>query len=223
MKSKFLVLFIFPLLLVSCFEGNKGISERYEIVYSNEEVDKESLDAYFLRNDELYPNYQTLKSNQPDLLNRVKKIKMNFKTVEVLKFSYDDNGGFDGMSLLHYDNDYYPLGASFGGYGLTEFIIRSGNLGQWFYFIGSAGSGIHQTFIGVFNISHKEYYTIDGLELEAFKDYTFVIDDDKTIDLYEADINQNYSEEDGFYTYQISKKDLAFANIDDLTKSKINS
>ena len=34
---------------------------------------------------------------------------------------------------------------------------------------------------------------------------------------------QNYSEEDGFYTYQISKKDLAFANIDDLTKSKINS
>lgn len=148
---------------------------------------------------------------------------MNFKTVEVLKFSYHDNGGFDGMSLLHYDNDYYPLGASFGGYGLTEFIIRSGNLGQWFYFIGSAGSGIHQTFIGVFNINHKEYYTIDGLELEAFKDYTFVIDDDKTIDLYEADINQNYSEEDGFYTYQISKKDLAFANIDDLTKSKINS
>ena len=75
MKSKFLILFMFPLLLVSCFEGNKGISERYEIVYSNEEVDKESLDAYFLRNDELYPNYQTLKSNQPDLLNRVKKNK----------------------------------------------------------------------------------------------------------------------------------------------------
>ena len=47
MKSKFLVLFMFPLLLVSCFEGNKGISERYEIVYSNEEVDKESLDAFF--------------------------------------------------------------------------------------------------------------------------------------------------------------------------------
>lgn len=63
MRSKFLVLFMFPLLLVSCFEGNKGISERYEIVYSNEEVDKESLDAYFLRNDELYPNYQTFLLN----------------------------------------------------------------------------------------------------------------------------------------------------------------
>ena len=81
--KKYLSLLL-TILLVSCFGANKGISERHDIVYSDGMVDKESLDAYFLRNGELYPNYQILKSNQPDLLNHVKKIKINFKTVEVL-------------------------------------------------------------------------------------------------------------------------------------------
>ena len=216
--KKYLSLLL-AILLVSCFGGNKGISERHDIVYSDEMVDKESLNAYFLKNNDLYPSYQTLKSNQPDLLNHVKSVKTDFSTVEILKFSYDNNGFLDGMSFLRCDNDYFALGGSIGGYGLTEFIIRSGNLRQWLYFISSAGSGVHQTYVGVFNINYKEYYTIEGFNLERFKDYTFVIDDDKTIDLYEADINVNHAE-DGFYTFEIRKKVLAFADIDDMTKTK---
>ena len=221
MKKNILGLLLLPVILTSCFAGNKGINKRYEVIFSNEEVDKDSLDSYFLNNEEFYPNYQTLKENQPDLLNRVKKIKEDFGTIEILKFSFIDNGFLDGMSFIHYENNYYPLGLSFGGYGLTEFVIRSGNLGAWLYFIYSSGSGIHRTHLGIFNIYYQQFYAVDNLKLETMKDYTLFVNKNDSIDLYEADIYQNNVDNDSFYTYSIFKKDLVYKNIDDMPKSII--
>lgn len=215
---------LFNLTACTLFYTNKGTTERQVIEYTDGEIDKESLDAYFLSNEEDYPSYNALKANTPSLLDNVKMLKSSesfIHNLELFRFSSNGNGFLDGETFIYDNNNYYQLGGAFGGYGLTEFVRRQGNGGHWLYFVYSFGSGIHRTEIGIFDLLHNGLYFIKDLTLEQGKDFTFMLDEsDNSIDLYEATITPNQSD-DGFDTYLITKDKLAFQNIDDMGKTKV--
>ena len=228
MKNKILKIAISLVCLfcVSCtfYSANKDATKRFDIEYNDERIDTQSLDEYFLNNDE-YSSYSELKKNSPDLLKHIKVIessgdtfKNNFK---MFRFSIEENGFLDDATFLYVNQTYYQLGVSFGGFGVTEFIRRQGDAGFWLYFIYSYGSGIHRSGLGIMNFPKGEFYTIDDLDLGTSIDYTFVInDEDNTIDLYKADID-SYRDNDDFSVFNIKKKNLAFAKIDEMPKTKV--
>ena len=229
MKSYiFVPLVITALSVTSCFHANEGISEHHDIVYTNEIIDKKALDEYFLNNNDLYPSYETLKENCPDLLDHVKCIEsaggFYASGLSMFRFSSTGNGFLDGETfLLHkcYDGDYYfQLGGAFGGHGVTDFVRRQGNAGFWIYFLYSNGSGIHQTRIGAYQIGKHTMYTLDSVELENNKDFTLVVDEQGNIDVYEATIDAQY-DENYFATFTITRDKLVVDNIDDLNKTKV--
>lgn len=215
---------LFNLTACTLFYTNKGTTERYLIEYADGEIDKESLDAFFLSKEENYPSYSTLKANTPTLLDNVKMLKSSesfIHNLELFRFSSNGNGFLDGETFIHDNNNYYQLGGAFGGYGLTEFVRRQGNGGHWLYFIYSFGSGIHRTQIGIFDLLHNGLYSINNLVLEPGKNFTFMLDEsDNSIDLYEAAIVPIHND-DGYDTYSITNGELAFENIDDMAKTKL--
>ena len=222
-KKLFILAFIAFFALTSCdiFDVNRGIPYRYDIEYTEDSVDKESLDEYFSDNEELYPSYQELKSNDPDLLDNVKAINTGgeYKAKKMLRFSSNRNGFLDGQTFLFEDGSYYPLGISFGGFGMTEFLRIQGNAGHWIYYIYSYGSGIHRTEIRLFSLLNNNVYYLSNLDLGFEKDFTFDIDEsDNTIDVYEATIHSSY-DDSGFESFLITKGTLAFENIGDMERS----
>jgi len=78
-KTLFLVsALLASLSLSSCqYFTDKGTTERFTVEYTDESIDKESLDTYFLDNEEFFPSYQELKTNVPTILDNVKKMKSN--------------------------------------------------------------------------------------------------------------------------------------------------
>lgn len=218
-----LSLLCFSLVGTSCFGfwTNKGATERLSIEYTDEAIDKEALDQYFLTHQDLYPSYEKLKENEPNILDNVKALKQSdhfINDFQILRFSVHENGFLDGETFLYKSGICYRFGTAFGGFGVTEFVRRQGDAGHWLFFIDSFGSGIHQTQVGVFDLIQNNFYTIKDLELERYKDYTFVVDEKRNnIDLYESSITPSYSD-DGFGTYSINQGDLAFQSIDDMEK-----
>lgn len=217
-KNLIIVLLIGSICISSC--NNEKIIKHYDIEYSNETINIESFDTYFLNNEDLYPSYKELKKNQPNLLSNVKEVKTNFKDLKILRFSNTDNGFLDSATFIYKDNNYYSIGASFGGFGVSEFVCIKENKNNFLYFIFSYGSGIHRTYINVFDINKNEIYQILNLNLKENCDYTFVIDKkDNSLDLYEATItakcNNNYD------ILNILKGNLFIENIDKMAKEKI--
>ena len=223
--KKLISLGLVCLFLPSCFKGNEGITEHHDIVYTEEAIDKDALNQYFLDNEELYPSYKTLKENCPDLLNHVQTIEsaggFYSSGLSMMRFSSEGNGFLDGETFLldkAYDGDYYfNLGQAFGGHGVTEFARRQGNLGFWIFFLYSFGSGVHQTRIGAYSIGKHQLYSFKGIELENNKDFTLVVDDKGNIDIYEAEITPHY-DENKFVTFDISKGNLVINDVDDYEK-----
>jgi hypothetical protein len=211
------------LAVTSCdfFQANKGVTERIPVEYIEEQIDKESLNRYFLDRDDLYPSYEALKENKPNLLDNVKALNpsTSFITdIQILRFSFSNNGFLDGETFLLINGTYFHLGTAFGGFGVTEFVRRHGDAGHWLFFLYSCGSGIHQTYVGVFIFLKNNLYSIKDLVLDINTDYTFVLDDDNnSIDLYESSITPDDAN-DGFETYSIAGGDLALENIDDMEK-----
>ncbi len=213
--------FLLPLFAIVCLTCCNTTFESsftcFGIKYTNERVDTKSLDDYFLSNEEKYPSYKELKKNQPDLLKHTKYVKSDHviskRKVQIIRFSSQDNGGMDSATFLRLNNNYYPLGGSFGGWGVTEFLYKKDNEHSWLYFIYSMGSGIHRSYVDVVDLSSGTYYSIIGIETaDAFIDYTFELDKENNIDLYEADIYHEY-DNDGFDLFSINKKRLAIDNI----------
>ena len=228
-KIQIISLVIISVSVTSCFHTNKGIAEHHDIVYTEEAIDKDALDRYFLKNSDLYPSYETLKGNCPDLLDHVKCIEsaggFYASGLSMFRFSSNNNGFLDGETFLLdkcFDGDYYfRLGVAFGGYGVTDFVRRQGNAGFWIYFLYSFGSGIHQTRVGAYNIGKHQMYSLDGVELENHKDFTLVVDKQGNIDVYEATINRQY-DENHFETFNITKGELVVDNVDDYNKTNVN-
>lgn len=200
------------LCLASCFEVNRGNPERHDIVYNNKKIDKNSLDKYFKDNEEKYPSYQELKGNSPDLLDHVKSIECG--NLLMFRFSDSNNGFLDGATFLYDGYTYIQLGASFGGYGVTEFVLKFGDAGHWMYFLYSFGSGIHRTHIEAYEIITNQFYSFEGVDLGLYDDYTLVIDEDNNIDVYKAEITPIYDDDD-FCTFDIQKGKIFIDNVDD--------
>ena len=220
MKKNFIiVLLIGSVCVLSCNNNEKTI-KRYDIEYSNEIVNIQSLDAYFLNNEDLYPTYKELKNNQLNLLSNVKEVKTDINNLKMLRFSNTNNGFLDSETFIYKDNNYYSIGQAFGGYGVSEFVNIKENKSNYLYFIYSFGSGIHRTYINAFDLNKNEMYQLSNLELNANCDYTFVIDEnDNSLDLYKATIN---NKNDGDYdNLSISKGSLFIENIDKINKEEI--
>lgn len=214
---------VFALLcLTSCVAMNESTFVKFGIEYTDGKIDAESLDDYFLNSN---PSYETLKNNQPDLLNHIKCVKSDYvkskNKIQIFRFSSRDNGGLNGMTYLHLGNNYYPLGGSFGGWGVTEFVYRSDGNHSLLYYIYSCGSGIHRSYVNAFDLSNEKQYSIVGIETaDAFIDYTFEISEDNSIDLYQAEIAHSYDDE-GFDMFGISKERLSLEKIDSMPLTPI--
>ena len=226
-KNSFKFLITLPILLglSSCYlKVNKGLTEQHYIVYTEEEVDKNAFNKYFLDNEELYPNYKELKKNNPNLMDDVRVVESSnyfANLFQILRFSQSNNGFLNGETFIYINDNYYHLGNAFGGFGVTEFIRRQGDAGRWLYFLYSYGSGTHQTDLGVFDLSKCQLYKIKNLNFTPLKDYTFFLDhSDNTIDVYEATIFSEYDEQ-YFDTHMITQGELMFEDIDDMAKIKL--
>ena len=137
--------------LSSCVNSNS--KEYFDIQYSNEEINKESFDNYFKSNKDLYPSYETLKENNPNILDNIKQISLSNFKFKMFRFSNDSMNGFlEGKTFIYNNGSYFNLGIAFGGYGVTEFVVSQENGESWLYFLYSYGSGIHRTEIGLFNL-----------------------------------------------------------------------
>ena len=221
-KMKVITISLLCLCLTSCFKTNKGVTERFDIVYTDEAIDKDALDQYFMSHEDLYPSYQELKENVPDLLDHTKAINLvgdlSAENITMFRFSGNENGFLDDATfVLEKDdtgNHYSSLGPSFGGFGVTEFIRRSGNAGAWIYFLYSCGSGIHRTSLGAYELGKYQTYQFNDLNLQSNLDYTLVIDENRKINIHEATIDHEY-DKDGFSTFSISKGDLVLSDIDE--------
>lgn len=198
--------------LISCDSINVKKISIYGITANDSYVDKERFDNYFMSNTNLYPSYSVLKSNAPDLLNNVTEINSDLENEgKILRFSAEPRSGFlNGMTFLYYDDFYYALGGSFGGYGVTQFAHYKNKTEDLLYYIYSCGSGIHRTQIGVFNFNTKENGFVD-LDLELQLDYAFTYGDMNSINLNYANIN--WKSNDG-YSYYINEKDLLYKNVE---------
>ncbi len=75
-------------------------------------------------------------------------------------------------SALEYDNEEYPLGGWFGGFGVTSFAIADLNEDGEFelYFTYSWGSGIHRSQVGYFDTASKETVIFDNSSLYSGDD-----------------------------------------------------
>jgi len=62
-------------------------------------------------------------------------------------------GGLEGGSLILYREKAYPIGASFGGYGVTHYAYGESQGKLLLYFIYSFGSGIHRSLVSAFDFS----------------------------------------------------------------------
>lgn len=227
MNKKLLVITLFALTcLTCCTVASESFLINFGIEYTEESVDIKSLDNYFLNNKEKYPSYIELKNDQPELLNHTKYVKVEpaiaKRNIKVIRFSSKDNGGLDNTTYLRLNNNYYPLGESFGGWGVTEFVYQKVDKHEWLYFLYSCGSGIHRSFVDAIDLSNGIYYSVIGIEtMDAFIDYTFEIDEENNIDLYEAEIFHAYDEE-GYDLFNIAKKELAIENINTLEHHPID-
>lgn len=218
-RNLIIALLIGNVCLLSCNNNEKTI-KRYDIEYSNETINVESLDAYFLDNEDLYPTYKELKKNQINLLSNVKEVKTDIDSFKMLRFSNTNNGFLDSETFIYKDNNYYNIGSAFGGYGVSEFVNIKENKSNFLYFIYSFGSGIHRTYINAFDLNKNEMYQLASLNLNTNCDYTFVIDEnDNSLDLYKATIN-NKSNGD-YDSLSIAKESLFIENIDKINKEKI--
>ena len=212
--------------LSSCgFKTRQNITILHGIEYSDRAVDKEAFDDYFSDNDD-YPSYSALKENVSDLLDNVKSLKVDDafeESLHLMRFSAGPNGLLQGETFLSHHDTFFRLGGAWGGYGVTQFVIQTGDDGDWLYYLYSYGSGIHQTDIGVFNLITDKFYQIEGLDLEINKDYAFVLDEsDNSIDIYEASIFPFVLEGNfDFQSYHVKTKTLIIEDIGKMEKKAI--
>lgn len=119
-------------------------------------------------------------------------------------FKYDTSCA----SFLLYEDKIYPLGAGFGGYGLTSMALAdlNGDEMQELYFTYSFGSGLHRSHAAYFDPVAKKVVTFDYIHFN--KDMMVTDNGNGGLALYSASISNLMS----FVYFEIEKKDF-IANI----------
>lgn len=91
------------------------------------------------------------------------------------------------FSLLLYNNETYPLGECFGGYGVTSFAVADLNKDGAFelYFTYSWGSGIPRSEVGYFDSASREVVIFDFSNW--FGESILETDNDQNLCVFSAD------------------------------------
>lgn len=94
-------------------------------------------------------------------------------------------------SFLLYEEDVYPLGTWFGGYGVTSFAISDMNEDgdPELYFTYSWGSGIHRSQVGYFDTAAKELVSFEFADIG--NDSLLKFDENNRLCVYRADCKVN--------------------------------
>jgi hypothetical protein len=116
--------------------------------------DSKTLDASL---NEAIPHYQAIKANYPAVLSELYDVTPSFlKSVcQLYRFSEscESLGSLEGSSLILYKEKAYPIGVSFGGYGVTHYAYGESQGKTLLYFIYSCGSGVHRSLVNAFDFS----------------------------------------------------------------------
>ena len=152
-KKTFLLLAPVLFTLPSCAGGNAAFRvfapEQNTAVGSSESIDASLSEAI--------PLYQTIKTNYPGVLSQLYDVTPSFLkgVCQLCRFSEgcESLGGLEGGSLILYREKAYPIGASFGGYGVTHYAYGESHGKLLLYFIYSFGSGIHRSLVSAFDFS----------------------------------------------------------------------
>ncbi|MDE6787867.1 MAG: hypothetical protein K2J47_00915 [Ruminococcus sp.] len=93
----------------------------------------------------------------------------------IFKFDGDGGGTIYGEGFLLYENEIYPIGCSFGGWGLTSFAVTDTdhNGSNELYFTYSCGSGIHRSALSYFDMQSKDIIYFDY----EYWDYDMILSD----------------------------------------------
>ena len=179
-------------LLLVCISGCNKANGDYIILPMRAtigKVDKEIID-YYLANNDAY-NYKEIRENAPNIISDLVNITPNSlkQKCSIYRFRYRAGNALAGETFLVYDNTVYPLGYSFGGYGVTEFACTSNTGEEILYYIYSYGSGMHKTDIGAFNFETKEMSVYSGIRPDHQVDIAFCLSEDgKTLGVCQAEI-----------------------------------
>ena len=152
-KKTFLLLAPLLLALPSC--AKDGAAFRVFAPEQNAAVgSSESVDASL---SEAIPLYQTIKANYPAVLSELYDVTPSFLKDICHLYRFSPNcgslGGLEGQSLVLYQEKVYPIGTSFGGYGVTHYAYGENQGRSLLYFIFSFGSGIHRSLVNAFDFS----------------------------------------------------------------------
>jgi hypothetical protein len=92
-------------------------------------------------------------------------------------------------SFLFYENEVYPLGEWFGGFGVTSMALDdlNGDGKQELYFTYSFGSGLHRSHIAYFDPVLKQVVPIDYTHLN--KDMIVAMNETGGLSLYDAEFS----------------------------------
>lgn len=94
-------------------------------------------------------------------------------------------------SFLLFEEEVYPLGVWFGGYGVTSFAVSDLNEDgdPELYFTYSWGSGIHRSQVGYFDTAAKELVSFEFADFGY--DSLLQMDGENRLCVYRADCNVN--------------------------------
>lgn len=83
--------------------------------------------------------------------------------LRIFKFDHDSGGHLYGEGYLLYENEIYPIGISFGGWGLTSFAVADmdHNGSNELYFTFSFGSGMYRSHVAYFDTQSKDIVGFD--------------------------------------------------------------
>lgn len=160
----------------------------YNVSFQNaDDIDLQELDTYL--ENEYGDRYVTLKSNNTDLLNQIYDVTPHelSNLAKIYRFFSSSNCGFlEAKTFIYYQKNFYSIGTSFGGYGVTQFAHFYSQTANMLYFIYSFGSGIHRSHIGIFDFFEREIKEVDDI---IYDDICFVYSSvTGIIDLYFATI-----------------------------------
>lgn len=173
-------------------------------------IDLQELDTYL--ENEYGDRYLTLKSNNSDLLNQIYDVTPFelSNLAKIYRFFSSSNCGFlEDETFIYYQKNFYPIGTSFGGYGVTQFAHFYSRTTNMLYFIYSFGSGIHRSHIGIFDFFEREIKEVDDIIYDD--DICFVYSSETgLVDLYFATIGLSDKEPLTFYCFpnQLYRNDI---------------
>ena len=120
------------------------------------------------------------------------------------------------QTFLEYNGNIYPIGFSFGGYGVTQFAYYNSPEKTLLYYIFSYGSGIHRTNVWAFDLTECKQMNID-CELNGkdsmMIDAEFVMNRKETGELELSIVQAKFHWSNHYFNYTSEQGDVIIKDI----------